>query len=254
MASPTPLQRQEFLLRRALSKADSWLSVIDLKSSDLPGIALLVLYARIMDLSMEFLDAYASRLFNAVAFLCRVQLEAYADLLNLIKDEGYVDNIHASSLKTLVDIANSAQRGNPFLESVLSRKNFNENKEKYKQELDDLKKKDRKPLRPMDRLIRAELDAVYGAIYPDLSDNIHNNMNLLEKRHVDDVAGKLHITVRKGEQDDSEWICLFDLVIRTLVVSTTRVHQKRETSAQGTAEQFEISVNEECKEIQKTLA
>jgi len=254
MASPTLIQRQKFLLQSAIFKADGWLSVIDLKSDDRSGITLLAFYARIMDLSMEFLDAYAKRLVNSAAFLCRVQLEAYADLLNLIKDEGYVDNIYAWSLKTLVDMANSAEKGNPFLESVLLRKNFNENKEKYKQELDDLKNNNRKPLRPIERLIRAKLDAVHGAIYPDLSDNIHNNMNLLEKRHIEIIAGKLHITVRKGEKNDSEWMSMFDLVIDTLVVSTTRIHQKRKTSAQNSAELFEITVNEERKQIQKALA
>lgn len=255
MVTQSLLERQQSLLKTALNNADKWLSAIIVKRGDVVGIALIVLYARIMDLAKEFFDAHSNRLANAASFICRVQLEVYADLLNLINDPKYVDNIHASYLKAWLGLAESAEAANnPFLERFRSWKDFGRTKTRYRKELAALRAAGRGPIRPIDRLLRANLRAVHGAVYMNLSDNIHNNMQLLQKRHLREIDGKLQIAVRQHEQDENEWISMMDLIICTLVVATKQVHAAKKSEAQAEADEFDRAVEAEREQIRESLA
>lgn len=125
---------------------------------------------------------------TAAWILLRSLVEAYIDLLNIVSDPGYDEFMHAAFLdqqRRRVGIAQTRGTTNPFLKSITGNPAVIQHGQWVESELQRLKQKGVAPLSVKERFDRAGQLNLYDGPYSSLSQQTHNNLGVLEARHME---------------------------------------------------------------------
>ena len=117
---------------------------------------------------------------TAIAVILRNALEAYADLKNLEKNANYLKDILANEYYENITFSNKCLKYNDFRKSIYKEyekdENFNKNIIKMKEER--IKNQISKKFQ------NADMGDTYDIIYNALCKESHNNLSVLEERHL----------------------------------------------------------------------
>lgn len=179
----------------------------------------------ILELACGCLALYKTNNHNCVPGVTRSLLEAYVDLVNLIKDEEYVLSMNVAYLKQRANILKSALgrgKSNPYLEKTAKWEELESQSKKTQSEIDNLKEKGIYKLQVSDRFDRAELIDLYDSVYASLCQHSHNNLNVLEKRHLIEHNNEIRVEFFQY-MDKSEIIPIVETIAGLLVDSMRKL-------------------------------
>lgn len=120
--------------------------------------------------------------------LLRSLLEAYVDLVNLCRCPEYVFRMQAAFLSEqsrVLKVAIESGDSNPYLEALAAAEGVHDHAQKVEKELHELRTRGLGPLKIKERFERAALIEMYESIYALLCQHSHNNLNILERRHLE---------------------------------------------------------------------
>lgn len=148
----------------------------------------IALHGTLLELSRALVTLLKLGDATGTPILLRAMLEAYVDLSNLVTDETYLHSMSAAWQRQRLRLAKAAyERGatNPYLASITEDKEL----EKVIRELQaDLRRRKKKGVRELTIQERFELAGEqdrYDSVYAHLCSHGHNNLNILEDRHIE---------------------------------------------------------------------
>jgi hypothetical protein len=145
------------------------------------------LHGSILENASACLTLLKSEKWNAVPILLRSLLEAYVDLINVIDDEHYSSRMQASCLNEQSRLlSNAIEHGkdNPYLADLSQMQELSQHTATVKGSLKSLRANNLSELRIKDRFKQAGLEELYDSVYALLCQHSHNNLNVLENRHL----------------------------------------------------------------------
>lgn len=138
-------------------------------------------YGTILEIARDALELIMNHSRISPAILLRSLLEAYADLVNIIKDENYLNHMYASTIDQKIKMLESALKSEtPFL------KPLSEDPELCKKRIKELKEskpRGYEPFRINKKFELAGLEDIY-VIYRLLCTETHHDMQAIEERHL----------------------------------------------------------------------
>ena len=133
---------------------------------------------------------------TAVPALLRNLLEEYVDLVNVRKDPDYLKRMQCSFLKEQSRVLKKAidsGDANPYLEALSNCEGVDSHYEKVISELAALRSSGFGELGIRDRFDRARLVGMYESVYALLCQHSHNNLNILESRHLEEYGDSVRV-------------------------------------------------------------
>ncbi len=125
---------------------------------------------------------------SALPVLLRSLLEAYVDLVNLCRCPEYIFRMQAAFLNEqsrVLKVAIDSGDTNPYLEALAAESGIHDHAQKVEKDLHELKTRGLGPLKIKERFEKAELTEMYESVYALLCQHSHNNLNILERRHLE---------------------------------------------------------------------
>ena len=160
--------------------------------------AVLLLFA-VLDQARAVLTLARAGAVTAIPIIARSALDAYIDIVNLVDHPRYWENliaVDAEKWKGLLE--RTSQGGNPMLKGLSHDMLLPAGRRKYARELKALRAKGVQSLGIAERFDRAGLTHEYESVYSILSDEVHNNVSVLQSRYIDWDENEAWI-VRQGE-------------------------------------------------------
>lgn len=181
------------------------------------------IYSSMLELSTNIYELIKDNKYFTVPILLRTLLEAHVDLINLTKDATYPDRLMASYLDQRKRLLKDANRypEDPFFRKIIEMEDTVEKMESYDR---DLKEKGIEPIIPGDKFHIAQLSDVKASVYWYLCQHSHNNINILEDRHVNIEDGKFSLVVFKDISDEDK-IRYIDTLASIWLESTKIIHE-----------------------------
>lgn len=143
------------------------------------------LYASIIELTDNTLYLLNSGRMTAVKIILRSILDAHIDIINLISDPHYLDQMQASYHKESLKPLKAGLTGeNSYAEAHLNQKIFGNAAAYHREQLACYKKRGVEPMNVFKRFEKAGKQALYPLVYNALSAESHNNLKALSARHV----------------------------------------------------------------------
>ena len=164
----------------------------------------MAIYATIIQNSTACANLMSRATFSSIPILIRANFEALVDLKNSIENDKYYKLLHSTFLKQKRKFLKSkVQRGNekpgPKSEEL---KNFEEEYIQIKDEVKRYEEDGFAPLRIKDKFELWESLEDYETTYAAFSLEIHNDLSVLEKKHiVHDEQGNPNVAIFK-ERDE----------------------------------------------------
>ncbi|MGC6482673.1 MAG: DUF5677 domain-containing protein [Synechococcus sp.] len=152
---------------------------------------ILVLYARINSLSEGILILLSSGNSASPPALMRSALESYIDLRCLVKDENYIDCMHALQASSDFRRRKNNSSDNPYCSPL--------DAPVLASELDELKAKTSKQLTIRQRFEKAECRDLYYTVYKHLCLHCHGNLTSLASKNFE--KGKIVVNSRPSKVD-----------------------------------------------------
>lgn len=152
---------------------------------------LICFYGRIIELSISILSLMKAKSDAGIPIVLRTMLEAFVDFSNLIQNKDYLKVIVLSYL-------NQRER---FIKNYADSLDPSEMEEGKKTEIDTFIG-GCKPQNIFERFNNIGLKNTYISAYHMLCSYSHNNLNMLEKRHIDKTENDFDITFFKEETFD----------------------------------------------------
>jgi len=124
---------------------------------------------------------------SAAFILTRAAFEALADLENLVTDPTYADDMRASHFKQLerrLRAALGRSSSNPYLASLAADPSSASELTSIQADLQSLAAKGKTPLTALDRFTKAGMLDVYDGPYSAICGHSHNDLGVLQERHV----------------------------------------------------------------------
>lgn len=121
-------------------------------------------------------------------------------------------------------LSNAIKRGhqNVYFEALANSKDLRGKYDEACTQIAELKKKGFKKLEVRERFEKAGLTDLYDAVYPVLCQHSHNNLNILEKRHLMEVDGTVKVSYfQAAEKEENLFFC--DTIAGVLADSTAQV-------------------------------
>ena len=168
------------------------------------------LHARLVDLSSGVGALLKAHDVAGIYHLVRGQLEAFGDLLNLLSDPAYVEQMDAAYCAEVRRVLQAVVReglGEKHLGDMSASLKTAEDR------LDELKKRGVSRLNVSDRFRRAGLAGEYYSVYAYLCTHTHNNVSALETRHVDKTR-EPHQLLIGSDEIDTELAIVIELSLR----------------------------------------
>lgn len=172
------------------------------------------LHGRIVDLSSSASALLKSHDVAGIPHLVRGQLEAYADLRNLLSQANYVANMEAAYCTDVARVLRAVTRegittGLPDVSGSL----------KVAQDrLAELGKQGTSALNVSDRFRKAGLITEYYSVYAYLCSHSHNNVGALEARHIDKTKDPHQLLILL-DTIDAELAILIELSVKIPLLS-----------------------------------
>lgn len=172
--------------------------------SDKSQLCTMAIYATIIENSTACANLMSRATFSSIPILIRANFEALVDLKNSIENDKYYKSLHTTFLKQKRNFLKSkVQRGNekPSPKSD----EFKKFEEEYIQIKDEVKRYEEDgfaPLRIKDKFELCNSLEDYETTYAGFSLETHNDLSVLEKKHiVHDEQGNPNVAIFK-ERDE----------------------------------------------------
>ena len=186
-------------------------------------LVVLVLYARIVELTEACRVLLKFERLIGIPILFRSIFEADANLVNVIRDKSYMNVLNANFLKEkLRHFEHQATNPeNPFFGQT-TKDEVEREIQNVKKELDDLKRKGFAPKSNAKQADDAGMKNEYQSVYAMLCLDSHNNIRSLEDHHLSrSDNGAYHLMINKTEQSDIE--PFLDSIARVLFNKTCEI-------------------------------
>jgi hypothetical protein len=152
----------------------------------------ILLHSSIVELASSCIVLLETERYTAVSVLVRSILEAFVDLVNVIKDPNYHNVIHANFLKKKGEYFESIIKwnaNNPDAQITVPPLNFDQELRESKDELKKLKILGFEPNSIKKRFEVAGMTHQYIKRYAELCHASHNSLSILEARHCEEAQG-----------------------------------------------------------------
>jgi len=218
------------LLKKFKNVIDEAIELVSLieekfKSDNPQHLYMVCLHGTVLEMANGCFSLYKTKNNTTVPVLFRVQLEAYVDLRNLSDSVEYLQFMTVAYLHEKKKILNNAiKRGhqNVYLEALANSKDLRGKYDEACAQIAELKKKGGKKLKVWERFEKAGLTDLYESIYPELCQHSHNNLNILEKKHLMEMDGTVKVSYfQPAEKEQSFHI--IDTIAGILADSTAQV-------------------------------
>lgn len=146
------------------------------------------LYGTVLETTSACLTLLKVNECSSLPALLRNLLEAYIDLVNLCCCPDYIFTMQAAFLSEqlrVLKVAIEPGDENPYLKALAAEEGLQDHTQKVGKELHDLKARGFVPLKIKERFEKASLTEMYGSVYALLCQHSHNNLNILERRHLE---------------------------------------------------------------------
>jgi Family of unknown function (DUF5677) len=186
--------------------------------------------ARAIDTLMEGGNATGSFI------VLRSLLEASVDLFNLISDPTYSEFMHSALLdqqQRILESLTDEDRSNPYLAEFFEHWNDAQAaRTRVRTKLKELKARDIKPLGIRERFTRANRLDLYKMPYAYLCWHSHNNINILEERHLQQTSSGFAIGYFRPP-DDGDTELILDTTAGLIANSVSFLFQLLEAPSSG---------------------
>ena len=227
LALPTQLARYRDLLTQVLEKSVGDLPLVDSDGESAQHLAILVIYCTIVQSAQESAILFGQLTTAIVAGIIRSILESFADLNAVINKGSYAERMLATFHNEKIRLLKSMRRSpdNPFHIDLSGHINPESELPKVLAELHEITDRGHRPLQQDDRFSAAgpEVEHLYGTYYWQLCLQGHNNIAILEKRHITRVGDRLHVTIFAAS-DPEDVMGQIDSLTAILINSSIRVH------------------------------
>lgn len=155
------------------------------------------IHGSILENSSACITLLINEEWNSVPPLLRNLLEGYVDLVNVCKDLDYLKIMQSSFLTEQSRVLKKAIESgdtNPYLEALSNSDGIEGHYDKVVAELTELRESGFGKLGIRDRFERVGLVGMYESVYALLCQHSHNNLNILEGRHLEEHNGELKVS------------------------------------------------------------
>lgn len=155
------------------------------------------LHGSILEIASGSLALLKANECSVLPGLVRNLLEAYVDLVNLCKCPEYINRMQAAFLNEQSRILKAAIESgdsSPYLEALAKAEGLREHDQKVEEQLEDLRSRGLGPLKIKERFDRAGIIQMYESVYALLCQHSHNNLNILERRHLEVIKDDYRVS------------------------------------------------------------
>lgn len=145
------------------------------------------LHGSVLEMASAAITLLKEKQSSAVPVILRNLLEAYVDLVNITKSPDYLKHVFAAyyhEQKRILKVAIDRGETNPYLEALANSDNLEVAYNLVAADLDALKDEGYDRLGVKERFDQADLMQLYESMYAYLCLHSHNNLTILERRHL----------------------------------------------------------------------
>ena len=184
----------EFLVR-AYNDTHRRIQYIKFEESNFLHSTIISLYATIIEQTDSAILLLSKNKLPAAQILLRSTLEAFIDLINLVDDPDYIDQMRASYHKEWLKLSTAGTTGDdPFLEPYKSEE-LTLAIAHQQESMDALKARGIKPMLIEDKFTKAGMLGIYKSVYNLLCAVSHNNIRALVSHHVKLTGKKIDVVI-----------------------------------------------------------
>lgn len=189
-----------------------------------------ITYATILEIATGINVLVEMKQFTCIPILLRTLLDAFASFRCCSDDPKHSKAMCATFLKEKRRLLSSAgeNAGNPYLKKLAETINVEEDIAAIDKELAELKDKGHKPLKVWDEFEKAGLKAEYQSLYWQLCMHAHNNVSVLEDRHLEKRNGDYEVALFK-EENPTDIVRYLDSMCGLVLDATSKLHALLET-------------------------
>ncbi|WP_421423742.1 DUF5677 domain-containing protein [Agrobacterium rosae] len=206
------------LLSRTYADTHRRIANIHFDTDNFLSKTIIALYASVIEQTGSALTLLKAGQHVGVNIILRSTLEGYIDLINLIADPNYLDQMTASYHKEWIKMLEPGLNGDqPFL-APYEVDELAESLEHHRNELSILTQRGVKPLQARSRFEKAQMLSVYHTVFNALSADSHNNIRALMSRHFRIGNDGTEVVIFKSLEKEDLAPALFsftDIYIRT---------------------------------------
>ena len=154
------------------------------------------MHGSVLESTSACITLLRSKEWGTVPAILRNLLEEYVDLVNVRRDPDYLKRMQSSFLKEQSRVLKRAIESgdtNPYLEALSNIDGIEGHDNKVTAELDSLRKDGFGELGIKDRFDRAGLVEMYESVFALLCQHSHNNLNILERRHLEEHGDDIRV-------------------------------------------------------------
>jgi hypothetical protein len=189
-------------------------------------VYVMCLHGRIVELESAMMALLKSHNLAGIPLILRSQLEAFADLKNLVASADYLYRMEAAQLSEQIRVHENALGPNPppILRMLTESSEVPTTLAAEKAKLEKLRKQNRGPLKIRKRFSDAKLEAEYDSLYAFLCRHSHNNLLALEEHHVARSGEHYELQILKDDPAD-DLVMFLDISLNVAIQSLGIVRQ-----------------------------
>jgi hypothetical protein len=195
-------------------------------SENAQQLATAVIYATILELADDCSVLLHQARSTAVHGILRSLLESYADLCAVIADERYIERMAATLVDQKLKLLGNMRRtpDNPFHADLAEQINVEADIQPFTAELSAYRERGYAPLGQYQRFEAAGKQDLYESFYWQLCLHGHNNIAILEQRHIRRLDEHRFAVVAFEPNDPDDLGYLMDALIPILADAGNRAH------------------------------
>jgi hypothetical protein len=182
-----------------LKQVCQFLGAVRLNNHDSQSVYALALCSRIVELAEPAIMLFREGRDSSVPILTRTIYEGNIDLGNLTRDRSYLKTMAANHLaqrRKVMDYAASNPHS-PYHQMLAGAEQFKSRHSQTRSEIDAFKAEDVREVSIYAKFDMAELNPEYRSVYSLLSGEAHNDIRVLENRHMFEDEKGIHVELFK---------------------------------------------------------
>jgi hypothetical protein len=193
--------------------------------SDLVDLSRVALYGSLLELAGCMIQLIEHNGRTGAPSVFRAFLEAAVELRNLIRNDGYIDHMHASYFDQWVKVLQEARKGtNPYLASIGTLPDLNDQIADQEKQIGELKALGKRPLKIFERFERADMGKEYRSLYNFLSCDLHSNIRALISRHVERGDKDFKLVFYKDAPIET-YLPMLNSTVELLIEASISIHK-----------------------------
>jgi hypothetical protein len=192
-----------------------------------PQVYAICTYCSIVEIAAAIDVLVVANQTTCVPVLLRTLLDGYASFGCCITDPNHFKSMYASFAKEKLRILRSVDSNpdNPYLKELSSSVDIKEKIAEVDKELSELKANGASPMNSIEEFKKAGLLSEYQSLYWQLCLHAHNNISMLERRHLAKKEnGDLEVTLFK-ETNPRDLVRYLDTACGLVVDATRTLHE-----------------------------